>query len=110
MDSLGGRTANHSGLSRKTYEDEEHAETVRQGFEPTGGPALEASEFPVGDDDDGDSGNHQASDHEESDEARQWKQRDDSRGSPTPKSPTYGSLHEEQQIWGAGDERKQDGA
>ena len=69
---------------------------------------MEVSDFTIGDDDE-DSGERQADSHEESDEARQWKQGDDPQTSTPPKSPTYGNLHEEQKIWGAGDERKQDG-
>lgn len=92
--------ANQSGLSRKTYEDEGHAETVRQGFEPTAGPTLEVSDFTIGNDDE-DSGDAETSTHDESDEARQWKEGNNPQASPTPKSPTYGDLHEEQQVWGA---------
>lgn len=103
------RSANQPGVCRKTYEDEGHAETIRQGFEPSGGSVLEISEFTVGEEDE-ESGGHQADNHQESSEARQWKQRDDPQGLPTLESPSYGSVHEEQQIWGAGDENKEDGA
>ena len=94
-------------LIRKTFADEGHSETVRQGFEPTQGPILEVSEFAIGDDNE-DKEDDAASPHEESDEARQWKQHGEPQDSTRERSPTYGSLDEERRVWGAGDAKKAD--
>ncbi len=88
-------------LFRKTYEDEGQDEFIRSGFEPSEGPAAGVSDFAVGEDEEDVEHDH-ASTHDESDEARRWKQRDGAEDLPAKGSPTYGSLDEERHVWGTG--------
>jgi hypothetical protein len=66
-------------LTRRTYgADGEGGEETREGFDPSEIPPADVPEFAVGDEEDG-----------------------DSEDSKTKRSPSYGNLDEERNVWGS---------